>query len=81
MKYSSASSLNRKFKGWILAAAWSVREASPEAGGLPFVYLLKSTLLLMPALLILQGCVIILTSALILQGKPVLAEHDKVREL
>ena len=62
-------------------SAWSVREASAEAGGLPFVYLLKSTLLVMPALLILQGGVILLTSILILQGKPVLAEHDKVQEL
>ena len=73
------------FIGWssweYVAAAWSVREASGEAGGLPFVYLLKSTLLLMPALLIIQGVVIIINSLLILQGKPVLAEHDKVQEL
>lgn len=73
------------FIGWsswdYVATAWSVREASGEAGGLPFVYLLKSTLLVMPALLILQGGVILLTSILILQGKPVLAEHDKVQEL
>ena len=64
-----------------VAAAWAVQETSGEAGGLPFVYLLKSILLLMPSLLIIQGAVIIITSMLILQGKPALVEHDKVREL
>ena len=64
-----------------VAAAWAVQETSGEAGGLPFVYLLKSILLLMPSLLIIQGVVIIITSMLILQGKPALVEHDKVREL
>jgi TRAP-type mannitol/chloroaromatic compound transport system permease small subunit len=64
-----------------VAAAWAVQETSGEAGGLPFVYLLKSILLLMPSLLIIQGAVIIITSMLILQGKPTHVEHDKVREL
>lgn len=64
-----------------VAAAWAVQETSGEAGGLPFVYLLKSVLLLMPSLLIIQGVVIIITSLLILQGKPALVEHDKVQEL
>lgn len=65
-----------------VAAAWAVRETSGEAGGLPFVYLLKSILLLMPCLLMLQGAVIIITSVLILQGKPVVPEqHDGVREI
>ncbi len=65
-----------------VAAAWAVRETSGEAGGLPFVYLLKSILLMMPCLLMLQGAVIIMTSVLILQGKPVVPEeHDGVREI
>jgi len=65
-----------------VAAAWAVRETSGEAGGLPFVYLLKSILLLMPCLLMLQGAVIIMTSVLILQGKLVVPEeHDGVREI
>jgi len=40
-----------------VAASWSIREASRESGGLPypFVPLLKSVLLVMPALLGLQG--------------------------
>jgi TRAP-type mannitol/chloroaromatic compound transport system permease small subunit len=64
-----------------VADAWAVREASGEAGGLPFVYLLKSILLLMPSLLIVQGAVIIMTSVLILQGKHTPGEHEGVREI
>ena len=42
---------------WItlVASAWALREGSPEAGGLPFVYLLKTLIPLAAALLILQG--------------------------
>ncbi|TCK16945.1 TRAP-type mannitol/chloroaromatic compound transport system permease small subunit [Thiogranum longum] len=36
-------------------AAWRVREASPEAGGLPFVYLLKTLIPATGFLLIVQG--------------------------
>lgn len=64
-----------------VADAWAVREASGEAGGLPFVYLLKSILLLMPSLLILQGAAIIMTSGLTLQGKPISRDHDGVQEI
>lgn len=35
--------------------SWQLQEASPDAGGLAFVYLLKTALLLMPLLLIIQG--------------------------
>jgi len=35
--------------------SWDILEASRNSGGLPFVYLLKTCLLLMSALLILQG--------------------------
>ncbi len=38
-----------------VAASWDVREVSTEPGGLPWVYLLKSLLLVMPVLLALQG--------------------------
>ena len=64
-----------------VADAWAVREASGEAGGLPFVYLLKSILLLMPSLLIIQGAVIIMNSVLILQGKPTTEGHDGIQEI
>jgi len=35
--------------------SWAIREKSSEGSGLPFVYLLKSLLLIMPATLLLQG--------------------------
>lgn len=38
-----------------VATAWALREASGEAGGLPYVYLLKTLIPLAALLLILQG--------------------------
>ena len=35
--------------------SWDIMESSRNSGGIPAVYLLKSTLLIMPILLILQG--------------------------
>lgn len=48
------------FVSWIswqyIADSWSVLEGSREAGGLPGVFLLKSLILVMTALLSLQAC-------------------------
>ena len=42
--------------GWdYVAASWATTEGSREAGGLPLVYLLKSLILVMPALLLIQS--------------------------
>ena len=42
--------------GWdYVAASWVNREASREAGGLPLVWLLKTLILALPALLLLQS--------------------------
>ena len=38
---------------WALAS-WRIREGSPEVGGIPAIYLLKTMILLMPVLLLLQ---------------------------
>ena len=38
-----------------VAVSWRIREASAESSGLPFVYLLKVVILVLPALLLLQG--------------------------
>jgi len=38
-----------------VAASWRIREGSPEVGGIPAVFLLKSLLPLMAATLLLQG--------------------------
>lgn len=46
------------YVGWdYVAASWSTREASREAGGLPLVWLLKSLILALPALLLVQSLV------------------------
>lgn len=64
------------------AAAWSLREGSRDAGGLPLVYLLKSVIPLMALLLLLQGIAQMLRSLLVLLGHPEDAPaHDAKVEL
>lgn len=53
-----------------VAASWTQGEASPEAGGLPAIFLLKSVILAMSALLALQGLALGLRSALALREGP-----------
>ena len=47
------------FIAWIswdyVAVAWRIREGSPEASGLPFVYLLKTLIIVLPVMLAVQG--------------------------
>ena len=54
------------FIAWIsfdyVVVSWHISESSREAGGLAFVYLLKTSLLIMPALVVLQGLAFILRS-------------------
>jgi TRAP-type mannitol/chloroaromatic compound transport system permease small subunit len=40
-----------------VATSWKLLEGSREAGGLPLVYLLKSLIVVMPALLLAQSVV------------------------
>lgn len=47
-------------------ASWAIGETSAENNGLPFVYLLKTLMLLMPMTLMLQGIAEILRNGLIL---------------
>jgi len=56
-----------------VASAWALREGSPEAGGLPFVYLLKTLIPLAALLLALQG----LSQALASLGTLTGARRDK----
>jgi len=51
-----------------VAASWSSNEGSSEVGGLPGLYLLKSTLLIMAVLLALQGISEALKALLTLAG-------------
>ena len=50
--------------------AWSALEGSQRTGGLDFAYILKSSMLLMPALLILQGLAISIQKFLIIIDSP-----------
>ncbi|MDX1554474.1 MAG: TRAP transporter small permease subunit [Xanthomonadales bacterium] len=59
--------------GWgYVSASWVVLEGSREAGGLDFVYLLKSLMLLLPALLLVQSWVTASGCLAVLRGK----DHD-----
>lgn len=49
--------------------SWSMSEQSGEAGGLAYVYILKTALLIMPVLLMLQGAAITLKNLLVIKGK------------
>lgn len=49
--------------------SWRIHEASPEAGGLPGVYLLKTLIPIMATLLILQGVANILKTLLVLRER------------
>ncbi|HEC28411.1 MAG TPA: TRAP transporter small permease subunit [Gammaproteobacteria bacterium] len=40
--------------------SWAIMEASSRPGGLPFLYVLKTLLLIMPVLMILQGTALLL---------------------
>lgn len=61
--------------GYVLSS-WSLLEGSQEAGGLPLVYILKSSMLLMTLLILIQGLAQLLRSY---QGwrHPQLANQDK----
>lgn len=60
------------FIGWsswdYVATAWTIKEGSGEAGGLPTLYLLKTSILIMAALLILQGISMTLKCLTVLLG-------------
>lgn len=51
-----------------VAVSWRLLEGSREAGGLPGVFLLKTSILLMASLLALQGLAVMLKNLLVLTG-------------
>jgi TRAP-type mannitol/chloroaromatic compound transport system permease small subunit len=53
-----------------VADAWRIREGSPEPGGIPFLYALKTLLPLMAINLALAGCADILRNASLLIREP-----------
>ena len=60
------------FIAWVswdyVLRAWFIREASPDPGGLPAVYLLKTLIPLLAGTLIVQGIAEILRNLAILSG-------------
>lgn len=52
-----------------VSTSWSLLEGSQEAGGIPFRYLLKTALLLMPALMLLQGTAELFRSWLVISDQ------------
>jgi len=57
--------------------SWRVTEGSREAGGLPAVYLLKSAILVMAALLMIQGSALILRALLAVTQPPSPKAHEE----
>lgn len=64
-----------------VTSSWAIRESSSESTGLPWVYLLKTLLLVMPATLALQGIAELLKNALYLAGVYSAASADKLESL
>lgn len=58
------------------AGSWAQHEGSPQAGGLPYVYLLKSLLPAFACLMFVQGIAELLRNVLILSGKMILPEEE-----
>jgi len=57
------------YSSWdYVLTSWTLQEESGEAGGLAYVYILKTCLLLMPLLLIIQALASSLTNLLILKN-------------
>src|SRR5690606_21204832 len=57
-----------------VAASWAMRDRSPESGGLPYIWLLKSLVPVMALTLLAQGLAEIVRELLVLTGHtPVLA--------
>lgn len=52
-----------------IAASWSIREPSPQTGGMPGLFLLKGSLIAFCVLLGLQGLSVAVRSALVLAGR------------
>ena len=68
--------------GWdYVSSSWEVFEGSREAGGLPAVFLLKTLILVMPALLSLQAVAGALRNLLCLLGRVPLAPGESKGEL
>jgi len=65
-----------------VAQSWAIRESSPEPGGIPAVFLLKSLIPMMALALVLQAIAEVLRNLLLLMGyysEPIAAIHSLER--
>ncbi|WP_129141050.1 TRAP transporter small permease subunit [Modicisalibacter coralii] len=61
--------------------SWSILEGSPDTGGIPAVFLLKTLIPLFAGLMIVQGIAEIIRKALVIAGRiPPQPEHDHTEE-
>ena len=59
-----------------VSSSWAIGEHSIESSGLPWLFLLKSLLLVQPVLLMIQGLAEILRNVLMLKGDPRVGGDD-----
>jgi len=59
-----------------VAFSWATLEGSQEAGGIEALFILKTSLIVMPVFMILQGIAELLRSILVLTGQGHLLEVD-----
>jgi TRAP-type mannitol/chloroaromatic compound transport system permease small subunit len=57
-------------------SAWAIRERSPDTGGLPYIYLLKTLILVLGATLVSQGLAEAMRSVLQLAGKTTITKEE-----
>ena len=63
--------------GWeYVFSSWKLMEKSREAGGLPLVYLLKSLILLLPALLLVQAVPGLVRSVVTLKSRQIASNQQ-----
>ncbi|HLV15871.1 MAG TPA: TRAP transporter small permease subunit [Pseudomonas sp.] len=62
-----------------VGASWATLEGSPEAGGLPFVYLQKSIILVLVVSLLLQAISALILGVYRLAGRIPFEEHTEVQ--
>jgi len=56
------------YSSWeYVITSWRLHEGSAEAGGLAYVYILKTTLIIMPLLILIQGIAIALKNLLLIK--------------
>ena len=65
------------FVSWdYVVASWAIRETSAENNGLPFIFLLKTLMLMMPVLLFLQGLAETIKNGLMLYSGESVFQND-----